>query len=185
MMNLYRYNIGDNSLVPPALQAFSGFLRLHHLPDLVAEEVRLTAPGGETGAANRVANLDRFLARLEAGQDVEPGLSPAQVALHQQAMLAYLDRYSHEPPVILAITRALADQVARVLAAGPSAPPDSTLTHDLRGALNALSGALQVLETALDGPSRERGERMLAIAVRNTERMADLVDGWAAGARSV
>jgi PAS domain S-box-containing protein len=52
----------------------------------------------------------------------------------------------------------------------------STVSHELRTPLTSIRGALGLLSSGLLGPLQEKGQRMLAIAVSNTDRLVRLIN---------
>jgi PAS domain S-box-containing protein len=52
----------------------------------------------------------------------------------------------------------------------------STVSHELRTPLTSIRGALGLLGSGLLGPLQEKGQRMLAIAVSNTDRLVRLIN---------
>jgi PAS domain S-box-containing protein len=52
----------------------------------------------------------------------------------------------------------------------------STVSHELRTPLTSIRGALGLLSSGLLGPMAERGQRMLEIAVTNTDRLVRLIN---------
>src|SRR5438445_1745859 len=52
----------------------------------------------------------------------------------------------------------------------------STVSHELRTPLTSIRGALGLLSSGLLGPVAEKGQRMLEIAVTNTDRLVRLIN---------
>ncbi len=52
----------------------------------------------------------------------------------------------------------------------------STVSHELRTPLTSIRGALGLLSSGLLGPLQEKGQRMLEIAVSNTDRLVRLIN---------
>src|SRR5438477_1267885 len=52
----------------------------------------------------------------------------------------------------------------------------STVSHELRTPLTSIRGALGLLGSGLLGPIAEKGQRMLEIAVTNTDRLVRLIN---------
>jgi PAS domain S-box-containing protein len=52
----------------------------------------------------------------------------------------------------------------------------STVSHELRTPLTSIRGALGLLSSGMLGPLAEKGQRMLAIAVSNTDRLVRLIN---------
>ncbi len=52
----------------------------------------------------------------------------------------------------------------------------STVSHELRTPLTSIRGALGLLSSGLIGPIGEKGQRMLEIAVNNTDRLVRLIN---------
>ena len=52
----------------------------------------------------------------------------------------------------------------------------STVSHELRTPLTSIRGALGLLSSGLLGPVAEKGQRMLEIAVNNTDRLVRLIN---------
>jgi signal transduction histidine kinase len=52
----------------------------------------------------------------------------------------------------------------------------STVSHELRTPLTSIRGALGLLSSGLLGPVAEKGQRMLEIAVANTDRLVRLIN---------
>ncbi len=52
----------------------------------------------------------------------------------------------------------------------------STVSHELRTPLTSIRGALGILGSGLLGPLQEKGQRMLEIAVSNTDRLVRLIN---------
>src|SRR4029453_16121999 len=52
----------------------------------------------------------------------------------------------------------------------------STVSHELRTPLTSIRGSLGLLASGTLGPISEKGQRMLDIAVRNTDRLVRLIN---------